>query len=315
MTRASARSWLLGLACACVGGCAHALEPPLTGTLTSVGSDTASTLVATWSVEFQARHPGVRVQVQASGSASAPVALLEGAADIGPMSRAMDAVERSAFERRGRAPPLGLLVAHDAIAVFVHPDNPRTRMTLAELDAIYSVERRCGAASALRNWRDAAPTSADSGRSVPILAIGRDTGSGTHALFRELALCNGTYQPAVIAWPGNGAVVASVAGNPEAIGYSGAAYANGLVRVLAIAADDEAPALRPDEAAISSGRYPLSRGLHVYVNRNAEGRPAALAEAFLDYALSDEAQDRARRAGFVPLGASERMAQRAMLAR
>jgi phosphate transport system substrate-binding protein len=199
--------------------------------------------------------------------------------------------------------------------VFVHPDNPRTRMTLAELDAIYSVERRCGAASSLRHWSDTAPASTDSGRSVPILAIGRDTGSGTHALFRELALCGGTYQPAVIAWPGNGAVVASVAGNPEAIGYSGAAYANGLVRVLAIAADEEAPALRPDEAAISSGRYPLSRGLHVYVNRNADGRPAALAQAFIDYALSDEAQARVRRAGFIPLTLPERMAQRALLAR
>ena len=298
-----------------MAGPALARELPLAGTLTSVGSDTASTLVAAWSIEFQTRHPGVRVQVQASGSASAPVALLEGAADLGPMSRAMDANERSAFERRGRALPLGLLVAHDAIAVFVHPDNPRTQMTLGELDAIYSVERRCGAASALRHWGDGAPLSADSRPALPILAVGRDTGSGTHALFRELALCGGTYQPAVIAWPGNGAVVASVAGNPEAIGYAGAAYPNGLVRVLAIAADHEAPALRPDESAVSSGRYPLSRGLHVYVNRNADGRPGKLAEAFLDYALSDEAQAGARRAGFVPLSASERMAQRALLAR
>lgn len=306
------RRWRFLLALACVAGPAGAA--PLSGSLTSVGSDTASVLIAGWAVDFQAAHPGVRVQVQASGSASAPIALIEGAADIGTMSRAMDADELAAFERRHGHPPLALIVAHDAIAVFVHPDNPRARITLAELDAIYSADHRCGGASAARRWDALAAPAGAPADGLPILAIGRDTGSGTHGLFRELVLCGGKYQPEVIAWPGNGAVVAAVASNREAIGYAGAGYVNGLVRTLAVARDAAGEATLPDEHAITSGRYPLSRALYVYVNR-APGEPMArLPAAFLAHALTDAAQARVRGEGFVPLTAAERLAQRALLA-
>lgn len=306
--------WLLALALAwCSGDPVVAGTPPLAGSLTSVGSDTASVLIAGWAVDFQASHPGVRVQVQASGSASAPIALIEGAADIGTMSRAMDTNERASFERRHGHPPLEFVVAHDAIAVFVHPDNPRSRVTLAELDAIYSVDRRCGEAAATRHW-DAPASTGAANRDQPILAIGRNAGSGTHGLFREIALCGGTYQPGVIAWPGNGAVVAAVASNPEAIGYAGAGYVNGLVRTLAVARDAVGDAVLPDEDAVASGRYPLSRALYVYVNRIPGEAIAGLPAAFLEYALSDAAQARVRGEGFVPLSAAERLAQRALLA-
>lgn len=286
---------------------------PLSGSLTSVGSDTASVLIASWAVDFQAAHPGVRVQVQASGSASAPTALIEGAADIGTMSRPMGAAEFAAFERRHGHPPLGLVVAHDAIAVFVHPDNPRARISLAELDAIYSADRRCGGRASLRRWDALVPAGAAIA-DLPILAIGRDTGSGTNGLFGEIALCGGTYQPEVIAWPGNGAVVAAVAANPEAIGYAGAGYVNGLVRTLAVARGTAGEAALPDEDAVASGRYPLSRALYVYVNRRPGETLAPLPAAFLAHALSDAAQARVRGEGFVPLTAAERLAQRALLA-
>lgn len=309
------KRWLpLLLAAGVFAGNTPASPAALSGSLTSVGSDTASTLVAGWAVDFQATHPAVRVQVQASGSASAPIALLEGAADIGTMSRAMNAGERTAFERRHGHPPLGLVLAHDAIAVFVHPDNPRTRITLVELDAIYSSDRRCGGSVALRRWGALPLPTGTAVDSLPILAIGRDTGSGTNGLFREIALCGGRYQPQVIAWPGNGAVVAAVASNPEAIGYAGAGYANGLVRTLAVARDAASEAIRPEEHAVASGRYPLSRALHVYVNRAPGEALAALPAAFLEYALSDAAQARVRSEGFVPLTAAERLAQQALLA-
>jgi len=309
------KHWLtLLLATGAFAGSASAAPASLSGNLTIVGSDTASTLGAGWAVDFQAAHRAVRVQVQASGSASTPVALIEGAADIGTMSRAMNADERTAFERRHGHPPLGLILAHDAIAVFVHPDNPRTRITLVELDAIYSSDRRCGGSAALRRW-DALPLPTGPALDgLPILAIGRDTGSGTNGLFREIALCGGRYQPQVIAWPGNGAVVAAVASNPEAIGYAGAGYANGLVRTLAVARDGAGEAVRPDEHAVASGRYPLSRALHVYVNRPPGEALAPLPAAFLDYVLSDAAQARVRGEGFFPLTAAERLAQKALLA-
>ncbi|MGN6520780.1 MAG: PstS family phosphate ABC transporter substrate-binding protein [Dokdonella sp.] len=279
------------------------------GTLTCAGSDTASSLLTHWAAAFQARHRGVRIQAQASGSASAPIALTEGAADLGLMSRPMDSAEEAAFRARFGYAPTRLVVAHDAIAVFVHPDNPRVAATLAELDAIYSSTLACGARAPIRHWSDLP----GDGWPQALLAVGRDSGSGTHELFRELALCGGRYRAEVVAWPGNGAVIATVAGHREAIGYAGFGYVNATVKPLAIAPAAGAPAVAPDERGIASGRYPLARAIHVYLNRRPQHAPAALPRAFLEYILSDDGQEVVRREGFIPLDADEARGQRALI--
>jgi len=283
----------------------------LSGSVTCVGSDTASGLVARWAAAFHAQHPQVRFQLQAPGSASAPTALIEGAADIGSMSRPMSAAEAALFQARYGYAPAHLIVAHDAVVVFVHPDNPLQRIALPELDAIYSQDRRCGAAQPIRRWRDLAGAHALG--DLALLASGRNGGSGTYETFREIALCGGDYRADVVAWPGNGAVVATVAANREAIGYAGIGYVNGLVKPLALAAAADTAAVTPDLDSVTQGRYPLSRALHVYVNRPPRQALAELPRAFLDYALSDEGQAQVRREGFLPLRNDERAAQRALL--
>ncbi|MFI4968846.1 MAG: PstS family phosphate ABC transporter substrate-binding protein [Lysobacterales bacterium] len=297
----------------CLQQSALAAQTGLSGSLTSVGSDTASALVTRWASAFQAQHPGARIQVQAPGSASAPIALIEGAADLGSMSRPMNAGEQSRFAARYGYPPTEVVVARDAIVVFVHPDNPLTRITLADLDAIYSATRRCGRARAIRRWSDLEPAANAAIGATPLLATGRNASSGTHELFRESALCGGEYRPDVIAWPGNGAVVATVAANRGAIGYAGIGYVNGLVKPLALARSGTEVAIAPDLANVTQGRYPLSRALYVYVNRRPGRALAALPDAFLAYALSDAGQALVAREGFVPLGVEERRAQLAAL--
>ena len=273
-------------------------DQPLRGTLTSVGSDTMSVLVTLWAAQFHAQHPGVHVQVQAAGSASAPAALLEGAADIGSMSRPMSEAELAAFRARYGYAPLRVTVAHDAIAIFVNPDNPARRITLAQIDAIWSQDRRCANAGG------------DDDVARGLLVNGRDASSGTYELFRETALCGGAYRPGVIAWPGNGAVIAAVAAQRNAIGYAGAGYVNALVKPLAVAREAAGEAVAPDTREIASGRYPLTRALYLYVNRKP-GRPlSALPAAFVDYALSAQGQHLLPRAGFVALGDDELAAQR-----
>jgi len=297
---------------ACLAGAACAAPAAaLSGSLTCVGSDTASGLVARWAAAFHARHPKVRLQLQAPGSASAPTALVEGAADLGSMSRPMTAAEEALFRSRYGYAPWHLVVAHDAVVAFVHPDNPLARISVPELDAIYSQDRRCGAAQAIRRWRDLPGIGA--GFDLPLLATGRNGGSGTYETFREGALCGGEYRADVIAWPGNGAVVATVAAHREAIGYAGIGYVNGLVKPLALAAAADSPAVLPDLDSVTQGRYPLSRALHVYVNRPPQRALAELPRAFLEYALSDEGQAEVRREGFLPLRADERATQRALL--
>ncbi len=307
---ARAIAWLTCIALAVPYLGAQAAEPA--GRLTGVGSDTASVLVARWAETFRTRHPHVLIEVQAAGSASTPAALIEGAADFGSMSRPMSGAEIEQFRARHGHAPTGVQVAHDAIAVFVHPDNPLQRITLAQIDAIYSSDLRCGSAAPLRRWNELGiDTPKLAG--LRILASGRNDASGTAQLFRESALCGGHYRADVLAWPGNGAVVATVATNREAIGYAGAGYVNARVKALAVARTDTDIGTLPERAAVEQSRYPLSRTLYLYVNRPTDGPLAQLPSQFLAFVLSDEGQSLAEREGFTPLQANERAAQRALI--
>jgi len=290
----------------------NASADAVSGSLTIVGSDTLSTLVLRWSDAFRAQHPGVSIQLQTPGSASAPIALLEGAADIGAMSRPMSEDESARFRDRFGYAPTGIEVAHDAIVVFVHPDNPLASITRQQLDAIYSGTHRCGAAAAVDRWNaiEAAPDDAGGAR---ILATGRNSASGTSEFFRERALCGGEYRADVVVWPGHGATVAAVAGNRDAIGYAGIGYVNGLVKPLAYAAGDGTPPVAPVMANVMNGDYPLARPLYLYVNRPPDRAPAPLPAAFLAYVLSDEAQAEVAEDGFLPLAENERGAQNRLI--
>ncbi|MEO6690013.1 MAG: phosphate ABC transporter substrate-binding protein [Dokdonella sp.] len=292
---------------------ARAAEDRLSGSLTCVGSDTASALVTRWASAFHGSHPLARIQVQAAGSASAPLALTAGAADIGSMSRPMSASEEADFQKRYGYAPTRLVIARDAIVVFVHPENPLQRITLAELDAIFSTTRRCGAPRPIRSWRDLDSDESHGLGTTRILAAGRSASSGTHEVFRESVLCNGEFRPEVIAWPGNGAIVGTVAMNREAIGYAGIGYINGLVKPLALARNERDPGVLPDSSSVTDGSYSLARALYLYINRPPQRSLAELPTAFIEYALSDEGQALVRQEGFVPLAAEERRAQRSIL--
>jgi phosphate transport system substrate-binding protein len=305
-------------ACATVvAGLLFALSPSavradaLSGTLTIVGSDTLSTLVLRWSEAFRTHHPEVLIQLQTPGSGSAPIALLEGAADIGAMSRPMDDDEQHAFAQRYGYAPTRIAVAHDAIVVFVHPDNPLTKITRRQLDAVYSDTLRCGASKPITNWNDFGVNPAQA--ATHILATGRNGASGTSEFFREEALCGGEYRADVVVWPGHGATVAAVSGNREAIGYAGIGYVNGLIKPLAFAPSDDAPAVAPVMENVMNGEYALARPLYLYVNRPPDRAPAPLPAAFLAYVLSDDAQTLVTQEGFLPLTHAERERQNELI--
>ena len=221
--------------------------------------------------------------------------------------------EEADFRRRFGYAPTRLVVARDAIVVFVHPDNPLRRITLAELDAVYSTTRRCGLPQAVRRWRDLGTDVNGAFGAMEILAAGRNASSGTHEVFRESVLCDGNFRPEVIAWPGNGAIVGTVATNREAIGYAGIGYVNGMVKPLALARSARDAGVMPDRSGVTDGSYPLARELYLYVNRPPQRALAGLPTAFIEYALSDEGQTLVRQEGFVPLAADERRTQRSIL--
>ncbi|UCG19345.1 MAG: substrate-binding domain-containing protein, partial [Thiotrichales bacterium] len=119
----------------------------VSGNLSSVGSDTLANLATLWAEEFKRAYPNVNIQIQAAGSSTAPPALTEGTANIGPMSREMKSKEIEAFEAKYGYKPTGIAVAIDALAVYVHKDNPIKGLTMSQVDAIFSSTRKCGAAA------------------------------------------------------------------------------------------------------------------------------------------------------------------------
>ena len=270
--------------------------------LTSVGSDTLGELMQAWAQTYALDAPQVRVQIRTPGSAAAPIALATGAADIGPMSRAMNATELADYRQRRGRDPGRIRVAFDAVALFVHPDNPLQSLRLNDIARIWSEHTACGGAPAA-HWSDLGIADAAIGRQS-IVRLGRNTASGTFEFFHEAALCKGSYRADVVQFPGAGAIVAAVAQTPNAIGYAGLGHVNGLVRVLPLARGDEAPVL-PDAASVISGRYPLTRPLYLYFNRADDGRPDPATAAFLRFALSASAQEIAVNRGFVALPATD----------
>lgn len=124
----------------------------ISGNLSSVGSDTLANLMTLWAEEFKRLYPGVNLQIQAAGSSTAPPALTEGTANLGPMSRLMKDNEIGAFEKKRGYKPTPVAVAIDALAVFVHRDNPLAGLTLQQVDAIFSSTLNCGAPERIVRW-------------------------------------------------------------------------------------------------------------------------------------------------------------------
>lgn len=269
------------------------------GTVISVGSDTLNNLMALWSEGFRSYYPHVQIEIEGKGSSTAPPALIAGTAQFGPMSREMKASELDQFEARYGYPPTQMRVALDALAVYVHRDNPIQGLTLAQVDAIFSKSRACGHPENVTTWGQVGLTGSFAGR--PISLYGRNSASGTYGFFKENALCGGDYKDEVKEQPGSAAVVQGVTVDVYGIGYSGIGYRTSGVRAVPLAfADGEAPA-EPTLENVIAGDYPLGRFLYIYINKTPEQPLSPVVREFLRYVFSREGQEAVIRDGYLPL--------------
>ncbi len=273
----------------------------VSGTLSSIGSDTLANLMTLWTEEFKRQYPNVTIQVQAAGSSTAPPALTEGTASFGPMSRAMKDKEIEAFEARFGYKPTAIRVAIDALAVYVHKDNPLSSLTVPQVDAIFSVTRRCGGESDLDSWGELGLGGSWSNR--PIQLYGRNSVSGTYGYFKQVALCSGDFKNTVNEQPGSASVVQAISSSLNGIGYSGIGYVTSGVRAVSLAEYEDAPAVEATPENALSGDYPLSRYLYVYVNTRPGTPLAPLEQEFLKLVLSRVGQEVVGKDGYVPLSA------------
>ena len=270
----------------------------VSGNLSSVGSDTLANLMTLWAEEFRGFYPSLNIQIQAAGSSTAPPALTEGTSNFGPMSRKMKSKESESFEAKFGYKATAVPVAIDALAVFVHKDNPIKGLDIAQIDAIFSITRKCGYASDVKTWGDLGVEGSLSEQ--PFQLYGRNSVSGTYGYFKKMALCKGDFRDSVNEQPGSASVVQGITKSLNGIGYSGIGYRTSGVKTVALSkkGSDFIPAT--PEAAVS-GKYPLGRFLWVYVNKAPNKGLLPIEREFLKMILSREGQDVVIKDGYIPL--------------
>jgi phosphate transport system substrate-binding protein len=264
----------------------------VSGSIKSVGSDTLNNLMTSWAEDFKKLYPNVSIEIEGKGSATAPPALIQGTSQLGPMSRPMKSSEVDEFKAKYGYPPIAVRTAVDALAVFVHKDNPIKSLTMDQVKAIFSVEGKD------MTWGDVGLTGEWADK--PISLYGRNAASGTYGFFKEHALGKKDYKATVKEQPGSSAVVQGVASDKFAMGYSGIGYATADVRAVAIAGKSGEP-VEPNAENSYAGTYPLSRFLLVYVNAEPGKEPTPIVREFIKYVLSQQGQQTVVKDGYFPV--------------
>jgi len=269
----------------------------VSGNLNSIGSDTLNNLMTLWAEGFKKAYPNVNIQVEGKGSSTAPPALIEGTAQLGPMSRPMKSSEIDEFEKKFGYKPTEVPVAVDALAVFVNKDNPIKGLTMAQVDGIFSSSRKSGSED-ITTWGQVGLKGDWAAKTISI--FGRNSASGTYGFFKDEALQKGDFKPTVKEQPGSSAVVQGIATDLGAIGYSGIGYKTSDVHTLALGEKSD-ELVEPSYENCVNGEYPLARFLYVYLNKKPGTALDPLTSEFLKFVLSKEGQEVVVKDGYFPL--------------
>ena len=254
------------------------------------GSDTMVNLAQAWAEAYSEKYEGVNLEVSGGGSGVGLAGLQDGTVQMANASRDIKPKEEAAIKEKFGKEVSHYIVALDALAVYVHPDNPLTEISLSDLKEIY------GEGGAIERWDQVNgwPVDAPEGVAGEIIRVSRQNNSGTYAYFREVVIGkDGEFKLGSLDQSGSKDVVELVSTTPTAIGYSGMGYATEHVKMLPISG--EGAAVPPTSENASNGSYPLARGLNIYLI----GEPEGLIKHYLDWCMSDEGQAIVEDVGYV----------------
>ncbi|MCU0503121.1 MAG: phosphate ABC transporter substrate-binding protein [Anaerolineae bacterium] len=223
-------------------------------TIENKGSDTLVNLALAWAEAYAQVKPEVRISVTGGGTGTGIAAMLNGTVDIANASREIKPEELKAAKDKGLTPQQ-FVVAGDAIAIIVHPDNPVQQLTLQQLSDIYTGK--------IRNWREVG------GENRPIVLLSRESNSGTYVYFLENVVRLGKksdllFSPDTLLMPSSEGISAEVRQNPNAIGYDGLGYVTPDQQMVAVAKDGNSLHVLPSKETALDGSYPISRALYMY---------------------------------------------------
>jgi len=252
------------------------------------GSDTMVNLAQAWAEAYKKAVPGVDIEVAGGGSGVGIAALQKGTIDIANASRNMKPEEIETAKKNTGKTPKEIIVGYDALAIYVHKDNPLNEITMEQIKQIYME------GGTLTKWSDL-------GVKLPggdeIVRVSRQSSSGTYEFLREHVLNKKDFKLGSRDMNGSKEVVELVASTPTAIGYSGMGYATPQVKMLKVAAKAGETFFEPSVANTLSKTYPIARSLQIYTL----GEPQGAVKAYVDWILSDAGQKIVETSGYVPL--------------
>ena len=273
----------------CSSGSSSQTSQQATAYIENKGSDTIVNLALAWAERYQSDYPDVRISVTGGGSGTGIASLINGTVDIANASRQIKSEEISEAQSNG-VEPVEFVIARDAIAVIVNPENPVNKLTLQQISDIYSGK--------IDNWSEVG------GEDRPIVRLSRETNSGTHVYFLETVLRLGEkenktfFSANTLLLPSSEGIIAEVRQNPNAIGYDGLGYVPHDLKMIAIAEQPGGAFVLPSVETVNDATYPIARDLYMYT----AGKPTGTVKIYLDWIItSDEAQGIVKELGFVPI--------------
>lgn len=272
ITRHSGRLLACAITVLCLGAPAMAAQQ-----ITINGSTTVLPVVQKAGEAFMASHPGTEISISGGGSGNGIKALIEKQCDVAMSSRDIKDKETAAAAKNGVS-PLRTAIAIDAIVPVVHPGNKVGALTIEQLRDIFSGK--------VTNWKDLG------GDDAQIVAISRDTSSGTFESWEELVMNKERVTPKALMQASNGAVVQTVSKNKNAIGYVGLGYVDKSTKALMV------NKVAPNAETAISKQWPIARELYIFTN----GAPQGEVKEFVEYLLApDKGQKNVLEVGYVPL--------------
>jgi phosphate transport system substrate-binding protein len=276
------------MGCSSPNSTSDSSTPQETTYIENKGSDTIVNLALAWAERYHQINPDISISVTGGGSGTGIAALMNGTVDIANASRSIKPEEVQAIEANGNK-PVEFVIARDAIAIVINPNNPVNELTLPQISDIYSGK--------ISNWQEVG------GEDRPIVRLSRETNSGTHVYFLEEVLRLGDknnqtfFSPDTLLLPSSEGIGAEVRQNPNAIGYDGLGYVTHDMKVVAVARNSSSSYVMPSAETVNRGEYPIARDLYMYTN----GQPTDVIATYIEWILSPDAQEIVTELGFVPI--------------
>ena len=262
------------------------------------GSDTLVNVAQAWAEEYKEIKSDVAVAVSGGGSGTGIAAMINGTVDIANASRQMKKKELKKAREMGQN-PIEHVVGYDALAVFLHKDNPLETLSFNQLGKIF------GRGGDFTKWSHLGVSLPGCG-SDKIVVVSRQNNSGTYAYFKKAVLksaakagviVKGSFRQGTLDMHGSKDVVDLVEKTPCAIGYSGLAYATDHLKLACISQDDGGSCVSPSVKTASDRSYPIARPLFMYTN----GEPQGQIKEYLDWILSETGQCILKKKGYAPV--------------